>query len=247
MRHVLKLATAAIVGLALFASLALAQGGEGQKVYNWSGQRTLVVNRADSTQHVTSGDASGNASVVEQYPIPDMTISQANIIYNAALIVGAADSSAVLDVHRMRHGMLLFKITPSVGAGRINRIAVQVRAHLGGGNDSLTTFAFYPYGQSDQGAQATIASQTDTTTVGHLITGSASAPYSGEFTIVANGVRNSTGAAGAGQAYAYPNGIAIPIESLFGRTFWAPYMSVRVRNLVGPTCAITVHLVGSAL
>jgi hypothetical protein len=59
-----------------------------------------------------------------------------------------------------------------------------------------------------------------------------------------------------GHTFYYPSGIAIPLQSLFGRDLYSPYTSVRVRvmrvqkgaaNLATGTCAVTVHLVGTPL
>lgn len=202
---------------------------------------------ADSTGRAFRMTADGFLRIEEANPLSSNFVQSAYIIGSPAgvsLAAGAADSSAVINVAEYRTLGLYFKLTPGTGAGRDNRIAVQIRAHLNGVSDSLSTFTWHPEPVSNLGVSA---STNDTTLVyGHLITGSATVPWSGEFQIVADGVRNSPVNGVALVAYSYPNGIYVQLRTPYGG-FWAPYMSVRVRNLVGPTCVASVHLVGTSL
>ena len=46
----------------------------------------------------------------------------------------------------------------------------------------------------------------------------------------------------------YPNGIALSLDSMLGRAFWAPYMSVRVRNITaGVSAKVSLYVVGTPL
>lgn len=187
-------------------------------------------------------DASGNALTKEQSPIYEQNGLFQGIINNSALANAAADSSAIIDVHRFDLGTLLFKITPSTGAGTKTRLAVSIREHLNGIADSVSTFPLMLYGQTPVVA----TSMVDTTLAGHLLTGSSTTPWSGEFIIEADAGRNSPVNAVAAVAFSYPNGIAIPLPSLFGRDVFLDYMSIRVRNITGPTAAVTVSYIAKA-
>lgn len=241
-------------GLLLFVGLALADNN--------------VLNKGSYFQNATNGakvDGSGNAYVTESAPAMDANLTFASIISSASLAAGAADSSAVLDTHRMRLGMLLIKCTPIsiTGADSLSgiRLSVQIRTHLNGQTDSSSTFVFYPYGQSAMGAVTTVASQIDTLLTGQIQTGlnlqaNVNGSWSGEFTcyFANNRVGPGTSVIGSmGQrTFYYPNGIAVPVQSIWGREIYSPYTSIRVRNLgSGPTtaraCAVTVHLVGTPL
>src|SRR6185436_12161411 len=126
-----------------------------------------VLNKGSYYQNATNGaktDASGNAYVTESTPAMDANLTFANIISNqTGLAIGAADSSAIQDTHRMRLGMLLIKPviggTGTVDTTVVLRIAIQIRTHLNGIDDSLSTFAIYSYGT----APGVTASGVDTT------------------------------------------------------------------------------------
>src|SRR5689334_22667620 len=90
------------LGLLLVAGLALADND--------------VIDHSTYFQNATNGakvDASGNAYVTESASLMDGNLTFASIISNTALALGAADSSAILDTHKMRLGTLLIK--PFVG------------------------------------------------------------------------------------------------------------------------------------
>lgn len=184
------------------------------------------------------------------------------------LVVGGSDSLAVpITAYPYRHWKLLIKCVSQTGTGQINRLAFQVRTHYNAGTDSSSTFAEYPFGdmswfhtspivpRSSLGAlsgpynisQDSTRTQADTLNVGHLFTGSATAQWSGEFVVTINNNRGAPGSGVAANVFSYPNGISIPLDNIFGRDFWAPYLSVRVRNLAGPTCVVTCWLVGTPL
>jgi hypothetical protein len=108
----------------------------------------------------------------------------------------------------------------------------------------------------------------DTSQQGHLYsgvpqTGIAATPgsnttWSGEFTLFISAKRNAHGDGlnVNGHTFYYPNGIAIPLQSIFGRDIYSPYTSVRVRlmaaqkgsaSLTTATLKYTVHLIGTPL
>lgn len=190
-------------------------------------------------------DSYGNAHTREITPLSDQNLTFTSIIdrspSSTILTLGAADSSAVLDTHRMRLGSLLLKVTPSTGANTVVRLAVQIRTHLGGLSDSSSVFPVYLY------SLAPVAAGIDSSNTGHLTTGSASAAWSGEFVVTVNGNRNSPGSAVAATAFSYPNGLLLPLQSDGGREFYSPWTSVRIRILSGPSCYVTAHLIGAPL
>jgi hypothetical protein len=194
----------------------------------------------------------------------DGNLTFSSIIGGITLAIGGADSSGILDTHRMRLGTLLIKATPTsvTGADSLStiRLGVQVRTHLNGLADSSNTFAFYMYGRSDQGGVAA-ASQIDTSAVGQIfnavnLAASANTVYSGEFVVYVQVSRLGPGTSAVGtmgqRTFSYPNGMAIPLQSIFGRDIFSPYTSIRIRNLgvIGPTARsviVTAHLVGTPL
>ena len=216
-----------------------------------------------SGQRVTSA---GHATTVEQDPAMDGNLTFPSCISLSTLAGGAGDSSAVLDTHRMRLGTLLIKGTvqtieaaDSTNGGNVVRLGVQIRTHLQGASDSMSVFPFFPYGRTDIGSQATTASQTDTTVSGHLIGGvnhaaTVNTQWSGEFIVLVDGNRGGPGGgapATFSRAWSYPNGIAIPLSSIFGRDIYSPFTSVRIRNLGNgngvKSIIVTASLVGTPL
>jgi len=193
------------------------------------------------------------------------------------LAVGSADSCPPQDTHRMRLGMLLIKAwVPNTGGSAadtttIVRIAIQIRTHLEGQVDSSSVFPVYLYGKSEQGTSVAAASQVDTTVSGHIINAPGGYPaakfstasgvpvpswnaFSGEYVVTISSNRNAHGSTvSANQAgYYFPNGIAIPLTSLFGRELYSPSTSIRARVLsstLGSTgsVSITMHLIGTPL
>lgn len=264
------------VALALYAGTASAQpiGTDGRQIRGaLSGPLQMGVDRTDSTARATTMNSDGTLSTKEASPARDANLTFQDIINNfgvSALAIGAADSSAVLDTHDMRLGMLLIKAAVA-GTGTVDttvavRIAVQLRTHLGGVDDSMSAFPIYLYGNSPLGAAGT--AHVDTTVQGHIynatsLTGLSATPtawtaWSGEQTILIHAKRNAHGSSIAinGHTHYYPNGIAIPLSSIFGRDIYSPYTSVRIRVMSAhkgaatfstATVFVAAHLVGTPL
>jgi hypothetical protein len=237
-----------LLGLALFANTLYA-GGEAQ-----DGKPVIPVAPvqggiywADTTERIQSMDNNGNLKVAESAPMFDQYGVAQDIIGPRTLNAAAADSSLPIDSHAWRVTGIYIKATPRTGVNTISRLAVQVRAHLNGASDSNSVYVWYPVPSAMSLGGNSVAGPDTTMTVGHATTGSASAPWSGEFTVVVNGNRSAPASGVAATAFAYPNGIYIPLTNYFGTAFWAPYVSVRVRNLVGANVDIRVSLIGTAL
>lgn len=213
-------------------------------------------NAADTTYHVipvTGTGTSAGLSVIDPERDRDANVLFQSVINVTALAYNAGDSSGVLNTHDLAHSVLYIKAVPSGGGvgDTINvvRLAFQVRGHLNGLSDSTSVFPFYPSGQvASLGVSATAP---DTLNQGHIFRGGRNAAWSGEFiiTIALNRKAQGAGIAINGRDWYFPNGLAIPLDNLFGRNFWSPYTSIRVRN-IGPgtaTCDVTCHLVGTPL
>lgn len=210
-------------------------------------------NPADTTFHVipvTGSGTSAGLSVIDPERDRDANILFQSIIDNASIAYNVGDSSGVLNTHDLAHAVLWIKATPLAGdTTTINRLAIQVRGHLNGLSDSSSTFAFYPVGMTNLG----ISTTGDSLTEGHNVKGGrggvVGAPWSGEFVVNISGARSAHGSAIAvnGHDWYYPSGIAVPLDNLFGRNWWSPYTSIRVRNLTGSAIKVTMHLVGTPL
>lgn len=246
-RFALLLVVLFVLGWAAGPACADDDNPEGQVLVSPIVPQLISGKGTDGRKNTVRVGSAGDVSTTLTNPPSELWTSVPFIIGSpsgVSLAVGAGDSSDVIDVSAYRTLGLLIKATPGTGNPGINRLEFQIRTHLNGLADSSSMFVWYPEGLSALGSGTATA---DTALAfGHILTGSASAPWSGEFTVVANRNRNSPGNSVAATAWSYPNGIYIPIRSLFGG-FWGPNLSVRVRNAVGPTCVVSVHLVGTAL
>lgn len=240
------------------ARLGTRQGGTGTAIVQQpKGQPVGGMLSTDSTFHILRVNSSNNLLTQEAAPIQDQNGKFENIINNASLAVNVADSnSVVMDTHALRHLTMLIKAVPAGGldTSSVVRLIFQVRTHLNGLPDSNSVFAHYPYGSTSAGIAA--GASPDSFTTGHLIKGGGvpmnnlgAVAWSGEFVVQIMGARKAHGNAVTvlGHQYPAPNGIALSLDSMFGREFWSPYTSIRVRNGSNQTCAVTVHLVGSPL
>jgi hypothetical protein len=269
-KQISRMLVGALLALGLTAPMAVhAQEavGDGAKT-TAVGVKISGIMRNDTTGHNVVVDTQGRLYTAEQFPGYDQNMTFRNVIVNASLAAGIGDSNVTpLDTHRMRLGTLLIQATPLsvTGADSLNivRLGFEIRSNLDGNVDSLSTFGFYMYGRSDQGAAVAAASQIDTSAVGQLfnavnLTASENSTYSGEFVVAVAINRIGCGPSANGtmgqRTFSYPNGIAIPLSSIFGRDIYSPYTTIRVRNLgtsgATPTnrsVRLTVHLVGTPL
>lgn len=249
MRKWLAVAVLMALPVYVWAQVVAQDGNRTDPGRRGTGQGMLIggINRSDTTMVLQTYNSDGSVVVKEAAPIFDQNGVAMDVINHTGIAAGAADSNATpVDTHGWRVTGLLIKATPAGGTGRVNRLAFQIRAHLNNLPDSSSVFAWYPEATLNMGAAATAAEDT-TISVGHQVTGSATAQWSGEFVVIVNGIRNAPGDGVAATAFSYPNGIYVPLSNFFGTDFWAPHTSIRVRNLVGPTCAVRVHLIGTPL
>lgn len=205
------------------------------------------VYRSDTSSRAFHTDNDGTLYTLEEFPLSDQNFIFQNIITDCAtcshlalsydgtgLLGTSADSSAILDTHRMRLGTLLLDLgieyTTAVDTTTEIALIVQVRTHLSAtASDSAGTFPLYMYGQNGLGASA---AAIDTAAFGHLQIGSAGTPWSGEFTVYYSakrrGVYNQWDL--NGRSFYFPGTIAIPLSSIWGRDVYSPYTSVRIRD-----------------
>ena len=255
-----RLALAGVVLLFLWPVGASAQTStqDGQRTYTQQGLLIQGLVRADSTGKALTMTSDGELKVyltnanTESYHVWQDIIQADSTAGPDSSDGGANGLGSIIDTHGYRHLTLLMKVwTINHRAANFKndlRLAVQVRTHINGLDDSLSTFANYPFGVGAAGVGTGAVAKGDTLTTGHISTGSANLPWSGEFVVnVANNRSAPTG--GGPVAFSYPNGIAIPLNSLFGRDFWAPGISVRVRILDTDSWKWggSVHLMGTAL
>lgn len=170
-----------------------------------------------------------------------------NAVIVTNLAVGAADSSIVLDVHKYSYLKLLIKAIPRGGANTTVRLGIQFREMMNGNVDSTSVFAEYTGGRSDMGVLAG-TSGTDSTFAGHIVTGSATTPWSGEYTLTFNGNRSAVPAGVVASVYSYPNGVSIPLDTMFGRQVRFNRLQVRIRNMNAnsPGVDVTSYIMGFA-
>lgn len=255
--------------LAVLGGLVLLLAGSAIADYNVLDRSTHYTNASTGLRTNSTGDL----RTLEVDPAMDANLTFSNIISRDSLSMGQADSSAILDTHRMRLGMLLIKpfsgtgTTGTVDTTCIYRIAVQIRTHLNGSADSSSTFAIYNYGSvpaMNQTAAGTVPDTSsqgqtyDNATLGTYIPSNVINAWSGENTIWISAQRFAYGSSidVNGNTFYYPNGIAISLQNLFGRELYSPHTSVRVRlmtvqkgaaELSTARIGLQVHLIGTPL
>lgn len=248
LRRVVAIAVLLAVPMWVFAQTITQDGSRTDPGRRGTGQGMAVggILRSDTTFKMLTFDSDGNLMTLEAAPAFDQNGIAQDIIVNTGLANGSADSSGMIDTHKWRVSGLLIKAVPSTGTSAAGAIAVQIRTHLGGVDDSSHTFAWYPISVDPRSGDAD-GIYPDTLNVGHITTGSASAVWSGEFTVTIARNRNAPANGVAAVAFQYPSGIYIPLSNFYGTDFWSPWTSVRVRVMRGNTTAITVHMIGTPL
>lgn len=249
-----------LAALAIYASVA--QGADetisGQR---WvpsrnrgpAGAPLMATQQADTTAKDVGVTSTGGLRFSDESRDRDFTLGWTQLLTGASLTAGAADSSAITSTYNLRHMVLCIRLTPARGTANIDtvnttRLVVQIRTHANGLSDSSSTFAVYQVGLSPL-----TGAQPDTVQYGQIYKGISAlqnGPYSGEFVVAFHGNRVGVGSimAATPLLYNYPNGIAIPLDNLFGRDLWLPNMSVRIRNAtLGTATNYTVWLNGSPL
>lgn len=206
--------------------------------------------RADSSMKAFTMSSTGGLSTYDEDRDRDYVTTWENIIVSTSIAAGAGDSTdAPINVGAYRYLKLLIKATPiGAAANTTVRLGLQFRECLNGVEDDTTSiFAEYLHGRSDQGVLAGTTG-VDTTYSGHLVTGSATLPWSGEYVVTFNMNRSSPGDGVAATVWSYPNGVSIPLDNFFGRAARFKYLSIRVRNLnsSGPAVKLTMHMIGFA-
>jgi hypothetical protein len=222
--------------------------------------------RTDSTMKANTMSSTGGQAVYDESRDRDKvrTWQPSEVLTVASLAAAAGDSSDVIDVHEYRYLKLLIKATP-IGAA-VNttvRLAFQFRECMNGvDSDSSSVFPEYMYAEPpkpserDSIAFGVVAGQArlvtfagvDTSLAGHIVTGSVSLPWSGEYVVTFNMNRSAPGIGVAAQIFSYPNGVSIPLDSFFGRPTRFNQLQIRVRNLniTGPAVKLNVGLLGFA-
>jgi len=237
MRRILAAAALLALPVTLWAQTVTQNGQSTRGVQQ--GQLQGGLNYVDSTMVIPGVDPTTKGWYTqEQSPARNAIFTQ-QIINNASFVIGFADSSAVLDVHAYEHLKLLIHVTPLATKTAVVHFAVQIREHWNSQVDSSSTFTEIWAGNAPVTTAATAVA--DTAAVGHLFTGSNVLPWSGEFVVDYDPARASQP---TGVVYAYPSGISVPLDRIFGTNHWFDKMSVRVRQMTGAACAVQVYVKG---
>ena len=172
--------------------------------------------RADTTFMTQTFDASGNLKVSESSPAHTDFRDGSVAIIDDTTAVGMADSSVVINMGKYRVQGLAIRMVgnPSLWA----RLAVQVRFHLNSQSDSSSVFPWKPRFVTGGYGQDSLSFSN----IGHP-----TAVAFGRTEFVVTVTDDRLGASKWGnQANEY-----IMLRDIFGTEFWAPYISVRIRNL----------------
>lgn len=169
--------------------------------------------------------------VTEQSPSRDYVKEWTNIINGKSITLGSMDSTGTIpiDVHAYRHLKLLLRVNTSLRRQAV-RLAFQFREHSQAMDDSSHTYAEYTLGK--RVVSATLNPAADTTVTGHLQTGAALVPWSGEY-VIEYDCANRMGDVGGTTILpsAVPAGIAISLDKLLGEPARFDQLSIRIRNL----------------
>jgi hypothetical protein len=164
-----------------------------------------------------------------------------------------AESSAVIPCGQYRRFTLCLRVVPAAGDTTSRfRYAVQIRKHSAAAADSASTFAWQSWGLLAPGATA----PDDST--GHFGaavfwqgtgTATGASAWSNERVFVFDSERGQSAASGSvGQSFGWPGGYAIDLQDTRGQSFWAPYISVRIRCLSnGRTTINKARIIGTLM
>lgn len=222
--------------------------------------------RADTVFHVLTMDSDGNLKSTDASRDRDHVKTwqiQWTGGQQISLANGGADSiGTALDVHDYGGLKLMLHVHVRSAATTTVRLAINIREHVDGAQDSLRTFSEYGYTNGPMpahqdsvvmGAATAPASAAalrlvtiqgaDTTQAGHLVTGSLTAPWSGERVIVFDRAREGSSSG----LFGYPGGVSVPLDNLFGREVRMDQLTIRIRNLSTATADIqSAYLKGFA-
>ena len=244
----------AVAALLTVPMLALAQvvANDGSSTrQQTSGQAVGGFTRADTTFRVITMDGSGNLKVVDadrdrdnyvlgQAVVGDTTgTGGAVALAGLAIAAWSAESTSIIPTYNYRRFALGLRLIPSVGSAADTnevRYAVQVRAHSAASYDTSSSFVWHRW---PVGGVRTASDVDSLGQINNNIGVSANGydqPFSGEFIVVLSKKRGR-GNTGRAQEFGGPDGVFIVLTGVRGEQFWAPYTSIRIRNLSGGTGA----------
>ena len=177
--------------------------------------------RADTTVKTFTMTSDGFLRIAEASPSYTDFRDGATAIIDDTTAVGMADSSAVINMGKYRVMALAFKVDPAGGgsATPFARLAVTIRYHLNQQSDSASVFPLLAkplYG-------AGLDSLTWRTTV------APTSVVASDREVVVTVQRDDLTSSKWGQ---WGTGV-IQLADVLGRDLWAPYISVRVRQIGG--------------
>jgi hypothetical protein len=229
--------TRSFVAALLVAALAWSQASAQAWIYQGPNYLAIDASRSLLVRESTPPDR--DAWMVWTNAINDTISSASN--QNSPF---SAESTAVLNVSTLRTITAFIKWNPTTGGDTSSTYtyAVQVRAHNVQSEDSSTTAIWHR-------PRALVAAGDAPDTVGHNPISKLNVynAASGEFILQFNVARYLPT---AHRSWNGQTGIYVLIASRDGGGFWAPYMSIRIRNL-GPNLAgksyVRMDVMGSPL
>ena len=258
MRAFLRRASLVALAALVTAGAVRAQvGADGVKAQSLSMQRVGGITASDSLGRILKMDASGNLKTVDAdrdrdywtlLGAVDDTLGSGTALGSStsARLQWTAESTTVAAAYPYKRFAVAIRIIP-IGGDTTNvfKLAVQVRKHTAAVADSANTFGWYSWVAGNTAAVAD--------SIGHNYSGTFSSgagqqlgPWPSERVFTFQPWRGR-GDLKSAQTFGWPNGVMVDLIDSNGQWFWAPYISVRVRNLLGPTgCRVILKLYGGA-
>ena len=181
-----------------------------------TGSAIVGIRRSDSAAVIPSFDGGNNLLVTEAAPAYTNFLDGSTPIIDDSTAIGMADSSTVLSMGQYRIHALAIRMqgNPATYA----RLAIQIRYHLNAQSDTASVFPWLP-----RSTHATVS--TDSLNYGGVVAPTSVAYGRSEFVVTVADDRLVASKWGS-QANVY-----IELRDVYGTLFWAPYVSVRIRNL----------------
>lgn len=216
------------------------------------GQGMLVggVDRSDTTFRVITLTAGGNVIMEDAARDRDNIATSQGIVFDTvgtgisvpaaafAIAQWSAESTAVIPTWEYKNFAIGINAWPAQGDTTMEMtFAIQVRGHSQATYDTSSTFAWtpWPVAAALAGAADADTALGDLDVLGYNGVQGYSSPFSQEFQVKLSPKRGY-GHMGYGQAFGTPRGKYIILKAR-GENWWAPYTSIRIRQLRGKTGA----------
>jgi len=212
--------------LVVLAALALL-AGSARAANNVQDMGAYKINA--STKQIVDG--SGNAKVVDADRDRDLVVSYDGII-NKSIATQAVDSSAVYYTGNANRLYLYVRVTGFTTGGsaiKSAKLAIRVRSHLDGVDDSLSTYIWDPSPVYGAGVDSLI--------FGAAVSPTNATVNSCEMQAVITSDMNTASVVGA-----QPHTLVIPLRNSNGDWYWGEYTSVYVRPVSANNSPLTYYV-----